>query len=136
RLEAIENERAARSDSRIHPPEQPGELRLIVPTIKKVVDALADRSHRIARRWPDFPQRGVDEPGSGRLLPGQRDHRLRNIDAQNVVSGTEELPRPDAAAAAEIDHQPFGDAAFSQHLENGRRGLPGKMPEADIVDVR
>src|SRR5262249_3920977 len=76
------------------------------------------------------------EAGGRRLLPGQREHRLRDIDTEYLVACAKQLPRPDAAAAAEIDHQPVRDSAFSQHPENGWGSSRGEIAEADIVDVR
>src|SRR5713226_9593861 len=53
----------------------------------------------------NIEKRGSDELSPRRFLPGQADHGFGLIDTQDIVAGRDQLRRPDAAAATEIDDE-------------------------------
>jgi hypothetical protein len=63
------------------------------------------------------------------------DHRRRDVDPQHGVAGIGEHPRPDAAAAAQVDHQPIADAGAAQQAQQAGRDPRREAAEPSVVDI-
>jgi hypothetical protein len=102
----VEQEQPAGSQGLVDAAEQRRELLAAGARVRAVVQALPDGGDGHARRQLGAQQRRADEPGLGRPLPGELDHVRGQLDPQHLVARVDEDARGDAAARAQIDHQP------------------------------
>ena len=115
--------------------EKAPQTQILVLRVEKVVEDLADRRDRGARRNFDLEQRSNPEVGLGYLFARELDHRLGDIDPQDPVSGVDQLTRPQTAPAAEVDNEAIVYPAMAQDLEYAWRRSEGELGVADVVDV-
>jgi hypothetical protein len=97
---------------------------------------VADAHDRVGLGQRVVGQRQQAEVGAGGGLARQVEHRRRCIRRDDPVAGVEEVLRQEAAAAAELEHEP---AALPHRLEQGEdpRGAGvGMEPEPEVVDQR
>jgi hypothetical protein len=131
----VEDEESTRPDGSIEPLEQPGKRRLCVATIEEVIQAFTHSRDGNAG-WEISLQEGSDAK-----LPGwdarsrQGDHRVRDVDAQNIESGIRDSLGQNATATAQVDHQAPLDPTPSQGLNQELRGILSAGAEASVVDV-
>src|SRR5262249_12297145 len=69
------------------------------------------------------------------LLAGERYHRRRNARAKDLETCIAQMPRPDAAAAAEIDPPALANAGTFQNVEQPGCRSRRIAAETDIVNV-
>ena len=81
-------------------------------------------------------QRQQAEVGAGGGLARQVEHRRRRIRRDDPVAGIEEVFREEAAAAAELEHQPAALAHRLEQSEDPRGAGVGVEPEPEVVDQR
>jgi hypothetical protein len=135
RTEHVEDEDAAGDERAVNAPEETAQSPFLVLGIEKVVEDLADRRDRGARRDPDLEQRPDPELGLGRPAAGDLDHRLGDIYAEHEIAGVDQLPRQEATPAAEVDDEAIAYFALFQYLQYAGRGSERELGMADIMNV-
>jgi hypothetical protein len=132
----IEDENAAGSKGTVDSSKEAVQRSTALVASEGVANTLADRSDRIATRNRDVHKGRCDELRLRRFRSREPDHCGRRVDAGNVVAREAELPRPDAAAATEIDDKTVVDAVLPKQFQQAWRGLQREFAEAGVMDIR
>jgi hypothetical protein len=131
----VAQQQPTRPQCLVDPGEQPAETLAAGARVRGVVQALPDGGDRHARPQLGVQQRRADEPGPGRPLPGALDHVRGQLDPQHLVAGIGEDARGDAAARAQVDHQPGAEAGTSKQAQPRPSAAAGQVPERGVVHV-
>ena len=81
-------------------------------------------------------QRQQAEVGAAGGLARQIEHRRRRISCDDPVPGIEQVPREEAAATADLEHEPAPLAHRLEQLQDPRGARVGVKAEAQVVDQR
>src|SRR5262245_7665602 len=132
RLSNVKEEDAARGQGTENALEHSDAALLRVALIEEIVETLADRRDRDARRQVRREQRANAKLRPGHSRPGQSDHSRREVDAESVVTGGAELLCEDTTAASQVDHQASMQAVPLQCLQKHYSGIAGGVAETRI----
>ena len=131
----VKEKDSARHQRLIRPSEQIRQSGLTVRRVERIVDDLANRRDGHTRREVGRDKRADAELRTWHPLASQRDHRLRDVDAHDLISGLDENAREDAAAAAEIDHCAIRVPARGQLADEPLGRVAGHCSVALVVNV-
>jgi hypothetical protein len=136
RLGHVEDQEARRLERLVDAVEQSLESRPGIAAVEEEIETLAERGDRGTRWELRGQERFREELRPRRPTSGEGDHGLGEVDPQDLITRVGERPRPDPAAAAEIDHPPAVDPLPPEDRQQSGRGVPGEVAESGIMDVR
>ncbi len=106
-------------------PEETGERAGVLAGVEEIADALPERGDGVTGRDLRPEERPHAEVGPRHAATRPADHRLGDVDPDDVVAAPDQVLGPDAAAATEVDDPARGDAGAREDLENAGPRVTG-----------
>ena len=101
--------------------------------VRQVVEGMADTDDRVRLRHGIVRQRQPADVCARRRLAGQVEHRRRGVRRDDPVARVYEVLREEAAATADLEHEPIPLADWLQEAEDPRRAHVGVEAESEVV---
>src|SRR5215210_218732 len=136
RAQHVEDEDATGDERVMNTPERATQPPVLVLRVEEVVEDLADRRDRGARRDLDLEERPHPELGLWHPFARELDHGLGDVDPEDAVAHVYELPRPQAATATQVDNKTVANPVSVQDLQYAWRRSQGELSMADVMYVR